>query len=198
MYGAVAVATAIEVVTAGFVHFDLTGVSLGDRHYRRGDREIRLVGMMHIGEPEGYRALVCTFERESTVVLAEGVSDREGRLAAALQYGNVAEALGLAQQQELATYLADAEDPEAEPPEWPVVQHADVDASVFSPDTIATIRWAGEVWAAEDVASARAYSCAGCARPDLNSARPSSPTSSTGATSTSWGSSSARCTNTSA
>jgi hypothetical protein len=153
-YGAVAIATSVEVVTQGFVHFDLAGVSLGDRHYRRGDREIRLVGMMHIGEPDGYRALVCTFERESTVVLAEGVTDEHGRLASALQYGNVAEALGLAQQQELVSYLADADDPDAAPPEWPVVQRADVDASAFSDDTVETIRWAGEIWSAPDVASA--------------------------------------------
>ena len=153
-YGALAVATSIEVVTQGFVHFDLTGVSLADRHYRRGDREIRLVGMMHIGDPASYRRLVCTFEQESTVVLAEGVTDREGRLAAALQYGHVAEALGLSEQRTIGSYLADAEDPEAEPPEWPVVQRADVDASEFSPGTVAMIRWAGEVWAAKDVASA--------------------------------------------
>jgi hypothetical protein len=153
-YGAVAVATAIQVVTHGFVHFGLTGVSLDDRHYQRGDREIRLVGMMHIGDPTGYRALVCTFERESTIVLAEGVSDREGRLASALEYGHVAEALGLAQQEDVSTYLVDAEDPEAAPPEWPVVRRADVDASDFSPETIATIQWAAEVWAAEDVATA--------------------------------------------
>jgi hypothetical protein len=153
-YGAVAVATAIQVVTHGFVHFDWTGVSLGDRHYRRGDREIRLVGMMHIGDPAAYRALVCTFERESTIVLAEGVSDREGRLATSLQYGQVAQALGLAQQQDVSAYLVDGEDPDAEPPEWPVVRRADVDASAFSPETIAMIRWVAEVWEADDVPGA--------------------------------------------
>jgi hypothetical protein len=153
-YGAVAVATAIQVVTHGFVHFDWTGVSLGDRHYRRGDREIRLVGMMHIGDPAAYRALVCTFERESTIVLAEGVSDREGRLATSLQYGQVAQALGLAQQQDVSAYLVDGEDPDAEPPEWPVVRRADVDASAFSQETIAMIRWVAEVWEADDVPGA--------------------------------------------
>jgi hypothetical protein len=153
-YTAVAIATSIQIVTGGFVHFDLAGVSLGDRHYRRGDREIRLVGMMHVGDPARYRALVCTFERESTIVLAEGVSDREGRLAASLQYGKVAEALGLAQQQDLRSYLVDADEDAVEPPEWPVVRHADVDASTFSPATIEMIRWAGQVWGARDVASA--------------------------------------------
>jgi hypothetical protein len=153
-YTAIALATSIQVVTGGFVHFDLTGVSLGDRHYRRGDREIRLVGMMHVGDPAGYRALVSTFERESTIVLAEGVSDREGRLAASLQYGQVAEAIGLAQQQDLRSYLVDAGDGDAKPPDWPVVRHADVDASAFSPATIEMLRWAGQVWSAKDLASA--------------------------------------------
>jgi hypothetical protein len=153
-YGAVAVATAIEVATHGFVHFDLAGVSLSDRHYARGDREIRLVGMMHIGDPAGYRALAGTFARESTVVLAEGVSDRQGRIASALQYGRAAQALGLAPQQDLRTYLAEGGEEKARAPEWPVVRGADVDASAFSPGTIAMIRWAGEVWASPDVATA--------------------------------------------
>ena len=153
-YGAVAIGTSIEMVTHGFVHFGLTGVSLDDRHYQRGDREIRLVGMMHIGDPAGYRALVCTFERESTIVLAEGVSDREGRLASALEYGHVAEALGLAQQEDVSAYLVDAVEPEAAPPEWPVVRRADVDVSAFAPETIAMIEWAGEIWKAPDVDTA--------------------------------------------
>jgi hypothetical protein len=153
-YGVVAVATSIQLVTHGFVDFGLTGVSLADRHYQRGDREIRLVGMMHIGDPAAYRALTRTFARESTIVLAEGVSDREGRLASALQYGHAAQALGLAPQEDLSAYLVDAEDPEAEPPEWPVLRRADVDTSSFSPETMAMIRWAGEVWKAEDLASA--------------------------------------------
>jgi hypothetical protein len=153
-YGAVAIATEIEVVSHGFVQVGLTGVSLDDRHYQRDGREIRLVGMMHIGDPDRYRALTRSFARESTVVLAEGVSDDQGRIASALHYGKAARAIGLAPQQDLESYLEEGEGADATPPEWPVVRRADIDASAFSPDTIEMIRWAGEVWDAEDLPSA--------------------------------------------
>jgi hypothetical protein len=153
-YGAIALATEIQVISHGFIQVGPHGVSLADRHYQRGDREIRLVGMMHIGDPDEYRALTRTFARESTIVLAEGVSDRERRLATPLQYGHAAQALGLAPQQDLSSYLVDSDSAEAEGAEWPVVRRADLDASSFSPATIAMIQWAGEVWAAKDVQSA--------------------------------------------
>jgi hypothetical protein len=153
-YAGVALSTWFQRVTHGFVHVDWTGVSLADRHYRRGDREIRLVGMMHVGDPAAYRALTRTFAHESTIVLAEGVSDRGARLVGSLHYGRAAQALGLAPQQELGSYLAEGEGEEVGTREWPVVRHADVDASVFSDDTIDCIQWAGEVWDAPDLASA--------------------------------------------
>jgi hypothetical protein len=153
-YFVLAVGTWVEVATRGFVDFGLTGVSLADRHYERAGQEIRLVGMMHVGDPESYRAIVRTFSRDSTIVLAEGVSDRESRLSAPLEYGHAARALGLAPQEDLRDYLTDPEDPEQTPPEWPVVRHADVDTSVFSPTTIAWIRWASGIWDAPDLATA--------------------------------------------
>ena len=153
-YGALAIATEIEVVSHGFVQIGLAGVSLDDRHYQRDGHEIRLVGMMHIGDPERYRTLTRSFARESTVVLAEGVSDEQGRLASSLHYGKAARAIGLAPQENLESYLVEGEGEDAVAPKWPVVRRADVDASSFSPDTIAMIRWAGEVWEAEDLPTA--------------------------------------------
>jgi hypothetical protein len=153
-YGALALATEIHVVSHGFVQVGLAGVSLDDRHYQRDGREIRLVGMMHIGDPERYRALTRSFARESTIVLAEGVSDEEGRIASSLHYGKAARAIGLAPQEDLESYLVEGEGPDAVAPEWPVVRRADVDASVFSQDTIEMVRWAAEVWDAEDLPTA--------------------------------------------
>jgi hypothetical protein len=153
-YGGVAIATWTQTITHGFVHFGLAGVSLADRHYQRDGREIRLVGMMHIGDPAAYRALTKTFAQESTVVLAEGVSDREQRLATSLQYGRAAHALGLAPQEHFSSYLTEGEDPDAPAPEWPVVRQADVDASAFSAETLECLRWASRVWESPDVASA--------------------------------------------
>jgi hypothetical protein len=98
-YGAVAIATEIEVVSHGFVQVGLTGVSLDDRHYQRGGREIRLVGMMHIGDPDRYRALTRSFAARVDGRARGGRVGREGRLASALHYGKAARAIGLAPQQ---------------------------------------------------------------------------------------------------
>jgi hypothetical protein len=153
-YGALALATQIQVVSHGFVQVGLAGVSLDDRHYQRDGREIRLVGMMHIGDPERYRALTRSFARESTIVLAEGVSDEKGRIASSLHYGKAARAIGLAPQEDLESYLLEGEGSDAVAPEWPVVRRADVDASAFSPETIEMVRWAAQVWDAGDLPTA--------------------------------------------
>jgi hypothetical protein len=156
LYLMVLSATWVETTTQGFVAFDLGGVSLADRRYARDDQEVRLVGMMHIGEEDAYREIVSSFATVSTVVLAEGVTDREGRLQDALQYGGAAEALGLTPQQDLREYLLDPEDPDGPPPAWPEIRHADLDASAFGPETIEWLRWASGIWGARDLASALA------------------------------------------
>lgn len=153
-YGALAIATELQVMSHGFVRVGLGGVSLDDRYYQRDGREIRLVGMMHIGDPERYRAITRSFARESTVVLAEGVSDEGGRLTSALHYGKAAAAIGLAPQEDLESYLIEGEGPDAVAPEWPVVRRADIDASELTPETIEMVRWASDVWGAEDLPSA--------------------------------------------
>lgn len=154
LYSALAMASWVENTTQGFVAFDLSGVSLADRRYERDDREIRLVGMMHIGEEAAYREIVSSFATDETVVLAEGLTDREGLLSDSLHYGGAAEALGLAPQQDLREYLVDADAPGGVPPRWPEIRHADLDASTFSPETIEWLRWASGIWASEDLASA--------------------------------------------
>lgn len=139
--------SAIENQTAGFVVFDSDGVALGDRRYVLGDREIRLVGMMHLGEADAYRDIFTSFSRESTVVLAEGVSDLGGAMSDPLSYEGVARALGLEQQQYVTEYLT--ESPGEAPPRWPEVRHADLDVSDFSPDTIEALERIGRVWASD-------------------------------------------------
>jgi hypothetical protein len=66
--------------TSGFVRLDPQGVYMADKVYRRDDRTIRLVGMIHIGEKRYYDDLVGQVPRGRTIVLAEGVSDDKGIL----------------------------------------------------------------------------------------------------------------------
>ena len=167
-YVALLFVTLLQQATAGFVSFDFGGVHLADRRYARGEQEIRLVGMMHIGEQDAYRELAASFATESTVVLAEGLTDRDALLGGTLEYGTAAEALGLAPQQDLRAYLVVDDDPSAPAPEWPEIRHADVDASAFSPETLAWLRWAGTIWSAPDVGTAlrRILAYAGETRPE--------------------------------
>ena len=73
-----------QATTAGFLVFDLQGISLAERRYQREDRQIRLVGMMHIGEPDAYGQLFDSFARESPLVLEEGVRDESQILSSGL------------------------------------------------------------------------------------------------------------------
>ena len=149
----------IQALTDSYVRFDLAGISLADRRFERDGQEIRLVGMMHIGEREGYQGLVESFSGSSTVILTEGVTDREARLEEGLSYDGIARSLGLEPQETLETYFEAL--PEGDTRERPVLRHADVDLSEFHPETVT---WLGEVadfWDGEDSLSALAELYAG-------------------------------------
>jgi hypothetical protein len=120
---------------------------LADRLYTRDDREVRLVGMMHLGEGDAYRNLVAGFGSPSTVVLAEGVSDEQGLLDVPLSYEQIAAVIGLEEQGAMAEYLAESHDGEL--PEWPVVRHADVDLSTFDPTTREWLGRIASVWSSD-------------------------------------------------
>ncbi|MEX2206334.1 MAG: TraB/GumN family protein [Myxococcota bacterium] len=144
-------ASSVQVATQGFVAFDASGVVLADRRYTRADREVRLVGMMHVGEQEGYRALVRSFAGEDTAVLKEGVTDGGDRLETPLSYGRVAAIVGLDDQEDLEAYF---EDDQLDEEQGPVFLHADVDVASFAPETIAWLEQIAQVFAADDFRTA--------------------------------------------
>jgi hypothetical protein len=148
LYLLVSIATWLQLATQSFVSFDAVGVSLSDRLYARDGREIRLIGMMHIGEGEAYRELVSSFVGESTIVLEEGVSDAGGALEQPLSYERAARVLGLEPQGDLEQYLEEVA-PDT-PRRWPTLRRADVDVSDFSPLTVQWLTWAGKVWSSDD------------------------------------------------
>jgi hypothetical protein len=139
------VMTVLERLTEGFVNFDLDGINIAERGYVRDDRQVHLVGMMHIGEQQAYDALFASFAGASTLVLEEGVTDRGAILKERLSYLGVANALGLDQQQSVAEFF-EADEPESETPDWPVVLNADVDVSDFSPATISFLEETAVLW----------------------------------------------------
>lgn len=143
--------TWLQVGTHGFLRFDVHGLSMGERFYEHDDRRVALIGMMHVGESEAYASLYDSFATPSTVVLQEGVTDREERLAQPLRYARVAEALGLTEQTPIERYFEEAWEGTDEEERWPHVLRADVDASAFSPETIAVLSQAARAWATSNV-----------------------------------------------
>ncbi|MCP5044458.1 MAG: hypothetical protein GY944_25800 [bacterium] len=153
-YVFVSLGTWIEVETERFVSLDLEGVQLADRRYALEDRELRLVGMMHLGEDEVYRDITQSFVSENTIVLEEGVSDEDEVLADALSYERLADALGLTSQRSMSHYLSAGEGDDGGDVDWPVIRNADVDASAFEPETREVLAYAARVWSAEAPVSA--------------------------------------------
>ena len=136
-YLVLAAVTWIESGTAGFVMLDREGVHLSERHYQKQDREIRLVGMMHIGRRDVYERIFDSFELKSTVVLAEGVSDESHLLEAEISYRKLAEQLDLVVQERVSQHYPEA------PDAWPHVLHRDMDVSDFSDETVEFLRLVG-------------------------------------------------------
>jgi len=160
-----AIPTYIEQESRGYLHFARTGLEVRETVMKKGDSEVRLVGMVHIGEPEFYRQLYAGIPPQA-LILAEGVTDRENRMKAKPSYDNAARGLGLQSQGEFQSLLAGSNIVEAAPaappapgtppaaaaPALPVVAgkpsvvFADVDVSELSPETLSFIDAAGSIF----------------------------------------------------
>jgi hypothetical protein len=154
-YLAFAVALTLERSTAGFMRFDLHGITATEREYARGDRRVRLVGMMHVGEEAAYREMVRGFA-DHALVLAEGVSDREGLLREGLAYENVARPLGLVVQpslEEAIAALPDDGDESGGEARQPLVVRGDVDLRDLSDETLDFLRAVSRVFTSSGLAT---------------------------------------------
>jgi hypothetical protein len=155
-----------ERATGGFVGFGLGGISFDERRYTRGDREVVLVGMSHLGRKGVYAELLEQPDDTPTVVLAEGVTDREGLLRGAWSLGPVAAELGLDSQPE-ADAMFEAEGDSLDGEEALVeIEAADVDLSTFRPTSVDFLRLAFRVAGRPEDTEARAELEALLARPD--------------------------------
>ena len=119
----------LDRFTGGFMELHWDGLQLVERVYTHANSEVRLVGMMHIGDRGSYAALVETFDRPDTLVLAEGVRDEYELLGRGLPYERVAERAGLASQQDLASYRPGIRQ-----------RNADVDVSDLSEGTLRQLK----------------------------------------------------------
>ncbi len=153
----------VDSKTAGYVRVGPSGVSLEERHFQRGNQQVRLVGMVHIAREEFYQQTLKTIpEGDSTVVLMEGVSDREGRLGKHLGYAKLAGKLGLVPQTEAAFRRhtagregAGTDNPAREDADNPVeYRRADVDVAAFQPSTLRYLEAVAGLFASENLLDA--------------------------------------------
>lgn len=88
-----------EQSTGGYAVVRPTGISLQERRFQRGDKEVRLIGMMHVANGEFYDAVSKALPSNSTaVVIVEGFTDRQHRLSGRFGYSHLAGALGIVSQ----------------------------------------------------------------------------------------------------
>ncbi|MDD5090866.1 MAG: hypothetical protein PHQ23_08110 [Candidatus Wallbacteria bacterium] len=126
LYLVVCVNMAVRGATAGFVGLGLHGLNVAERSYLMNTAEVRLSGMVHIGQTDFYRELEASFPEGHTLVLMEGVTDHKNLIKFPLDYRIAANALGLGSQSE--DFVLD--------PERYVVENCDLDVEEFSQKTI--------------------------------------------------------------
>jgi hypothetical protein len=141
--------------TGGFIGFGASGLTLDERHYRRGDSEVLLIGMSHVGRKGVYEALLQQADRTPTVVLEEGVTDEEGLLPHEPQLEPLALELGLDLQPSAAEMVGAPAGGEDASGGALAIEHADVDLSAFRPSTIEFLRLGLRLTAAPGDAEAR-------------------------------------------
>ena len=129
--------------TAGFLRISPVGVYLVERSYHRDQKTIRLAGMMHIGKEDYYRDLIGSMAQGGTIILTEGVTDRDHLLKNPFNYSKLARVIGLTSQQTMSFdgRLVDLDNldkmrPQTDLTGRPDIAPADIDLNRFDPDTI--------------------------------------------------------------
>jgi len=150
----------IQRETAGYLTLHLDGIRSQERHFQRDDKQVRLVGMIHIASPTFYEQIRNSVPKgSSAVVLMEGVTDEKHLLQTSFNYARLAKRLGLSAQTDSDLHadtpssLSRTTSPSANPL---LFRHADVDISTFQPDTLALLRAVGRLLSAETLAEALA------------------------------------------
>ncbi len=169
----VGVAAYVEDLSGGYLQFASRGVEVRETAMRRDGKTVHLVAMVHFADASFYREVYASIPNDA-LILAEGVTDREGRLTRGLSYANAAQALGLETQGVLEQLMGPAEpepeeaeeetpsteaatSPAAEPPQprtRPTVVRADIDISDFREITIRFISMVGEIYASPTASAA--------------------------------------------
>jgi hypothetical protein len=141
----------LERQTAGYLDVTPTGVDVRERVLTKDGRTVVLKAMAHYGEDDFYRTLFDGLPPKS-LVLAEGLTDREKRLRGFPSAAGIANMLGLTQQPGMGS-IRDRKDQAPStgarvgPANPPDIVRADVDAAEFSDDTLGLLQDLAELYA---------------------------------------------------
>jgi len=133
----------LDQQTAGFMRVSPVGIYTSDRSYHDDDKVVRLVAMMHIAREEYYQELAASLPAKRTIILAEGVTDRDQLMKSQFHYGRLADLVGLSSQKEMHLEgnlvelddLEPADETERDEAKPDIVQ-ADMDLNSFDPRTV--------------------------------------------------------------
>jgi hypothetical protein len=185
-----AYASGIERVTEGYLQFGLTALRTKETILMKGDQKAFLIATMHLGEPSFYKSMRDAMTDDS-LVLEEGVTDREGKLATGLSYSGLARALGLSSQGKIESWDKDKGDvamreakvePKSSGPAKPSasktapapkldIVRADIDISDFRPSTIAFLGEVAKLYASRSTEEAVArIKALGTTAPEITTA----------------------------
>ena len=136
-----AVGGILEKSTGGFVQLRPDGLYMKEKVYHLEGKDIRLAGMIHLGQESYYADLFASIPVERTLILAEGVTDEAGLMRHEFSYGNIADNLGLSTQEQFHfagrwISLSDLAQPYREQYDGPHVLAADIDLQQFDPRSI--------------------------------------------------------------
>ena len=140
----------IEAATGSYLIIHPKGIELDERTFHRGDREIRLMGMMHIAQSGFYDEVGKSLPADtSAVVLLEGVGDREKRMDGKFDYAGMARIVGISTQAS-SSFSQKAKESLLEQAEGKKTGHldyriADVDLADFRPGTVRFIQALGKI-----------------------------------------------------
>jgi hypothetical protein len=138
----------LEEHTAGFLRIGPTGIYMAERSYHRAGKEVRLAGMMHVGKKEYYQDLAASISAAATVILTEGVTDRDRLLEHDFDYRRLARVIGVNSQDQMQIdgNRVDLNDPTriaAGAGDRPDIAWADIDLNRFDPQTIEFLNMIG-------------------------------------------------------
>lgn len=133
----------LDQQTAGFMRLSPVGIYTSERSYHHNGKVVRLVAMMHIARKGYYQELFASLPAKGTLILVEGVTDRDRLLKSRFDYGSLASLVGLSSQETMPLdgNLLELDDLElAEGVERddlkPDIVRADMDLNRFDPRTV--------------------------------------------------------------